>query len=311
MAAPVILLTGGTGGAKLARGLQDVVGDDLVVIANTGDDVEAHGGHVSPDPDLVTFWLADRIDERGWGLRDDTFAVMEGLRDLGDDVWFNLGDHDLALCLRRARRLAEGARLTTVLDEARQALGVTATVLPMSDEPVRTRVKARGAWFAFQEFMIRERAVGPVEDVAFDGAEHARPVPEALEAIAAARAVIVGPSNPVISIGPILAVPGMRDALLAASAPVVAVSPLVDGQVLKGPTDAFLTWAGHPLSSEGVATHYEGLLDGLVADERVDGLPTLETGVEMGDAEARRRVAAETLAFADALSGRARAPSAG
>ncbi len=123
--------------------------------------------------------------------------------------------------------------------------------------------------------------------------------------------MIVGPSNPVISIGPILAVPGMRDALLAASAPVVAVSPLVGGQVLKGPTDAFLAWAGHPLSSEGVAAHYEGLLDGLVADERVDGLPTLETGVEMGDAEARRRVAAETLAFADALSGRARAPSAG
>ncbi len=161
MAAPVILLTGGTGGAKLARGLQDVVGDDLVVIANTGDDVEVHGGHVSPDPDLVTFWLADRIDERGWGLRDDTFAVMEGLRELGDDVWFNLGDRDLALCLRRARRLAEGARLTTVLDEARRALGVPATVLPMSDEPVRTRVRARGAWFAFQEFMIRERAGRP------------------------------------------------------------------------------------------------------------------------------------------------------
>jgi LPPG:FO 2-phospho-L-lactate transferase len=311
MASPVILLTGGTGGAKLARGLQDVVGEDLVVIANTGDDLEVHGGHVSPDPDLVTFWLADRIDERGWGLRDDTFAVMEGLRDLGDDVWFNLGDRDLALCLRRARRLAEGARLTETLDEARRALGVAATVLPMSDDRVRTRVRARGAWFGFQEFMIRERATGPIEDVAFDGADGARAVPEALEAIAAARAVIVGPSNPVISIGPILAVPGLRDALLHAAAPVVAVSPLVGGHVLKGPTDAFMAWTGHPLSSDGIAGHYEGLLDGLVADERADGLPTLETGVELGDAAARRRVAAETLAFADALSGQARAPSAG
>jgi LPPG:FO 2-phospho-L-lactate transferase len=302
--APVILLSGGTGGAKLARGLQDVVGEDLVVIANTGDDVEIHGGHVSPDPDLVTFWLADRIDERGWGLREDTFAVMDALRALGDDVWFNLGDRDLALCLRRARRLREGARMTQALDEARRALAVGARVLPMSDEPVRTEVQARGAWFGFQEFMIRERAAGPVEDVRFEGLERARPVPEALAAITAARAIVIGPSNPVISIGPILAVPGMLEALRAAPAPVIAVSPLVRGQVLKGPTDAFMAWAGHPLSSDGIAAHYDGLLDGLVADERASELPTLETDVEMSDAAARTRVATETLAFADALGGR-------
>jgi LPPG:FO 2-phospho-L-lactate transferase len=302
VAAPVILLSGGTGGAKLARGLQDTVGEDLVVIANTGDDVEAHGGHVSPDPDLVTFWLADVIDERGWGLREDTFAVMEGLRALGDDVWFNLGDRDLALCLRRARRLREGARLTETLDEARRALGVRARVLPMSDDPVRTRVKARGKWFGFQEFMIRERAAGRVENVAFEGAAAARPVPEATAAIAAARAIVIGPSNPVISIGPILAVSGMRDAVRAAPAPVVAVSPLVRGAVLKGPTDAFMAWAGHPLSSDGIVAHYDALLDGLVADERADGLPTLETDVEMGDATARARVAVETLEFAAALA---------
>jgi len=297
----VILLSGGTGGAKLARGLLDVAGDDLVVIANTGDDVEAHGGYVAPDPDLVTFWLADRVDERGWGLRGDTFAVMDGLRELGDDVWFNLGDRDLALCLRRARRLAEGARLTETLDEARRALGVAARVLPMSDEPVRTRIRARGAWHGLQEFLIRERGAGPVEDVALDGVELARPVPEALEAIAAARAIVVGPSNPVISIGPILAVPGMRDALRAAEAPVIGVSPLVRGQVLKGPTDAFMTWAGHALSSDGIVAHYHGLLDGLVADRRAGRLPTLETDVLMGDAASRRRVADETLAFAAAL----------
>jgi LPPG:FO 2-phospho-L-lactate transferase len=298
--APVILLSGGTGGAKLARGLQEVVGGELVVIANTGDDIEIHGGYVSPDPDLVTFWLADRIDGRGWGVEGDTFAVMDALRELGDDVWFNLGDRDLALCVRRARRLAEGARLTEVLDEARRALGATARVVPMSDEPVRTLVKSGGAWRGLQEYLIRHP--GPVEDVALEGVEHARPVPEALEAIAAAGAIVVGPSNPVISIGPILAVPGMQEALQASPAPVVAVSPLVRGRVLKGPTDAFMAWSGHPLTSDGIVAHYRGLLDGLVADERADGLPTLETDVEMGDAAARVRVAAETLAFAGALS---------
>jgi LPPG:FO 2-phospho-L-lactate transferase len=290
----VVLLAGGTGGAKLARGLLDEA-DDLVVIANTADDVEVYGAHVSPDPDLVTFWLADRIDERGWGLAEDTFHVMDGLRELGDDVWFNLGDRDLALCVRRARRLAEGARLTHAIDEARRALGVTAKVLPMCDEPVRTHVKARGTWHPFQEFMIRERAAGPVEDVELRGIEQARPTPEVLEALTAADVVIIGPSNPVISIGPILAVPGMREAMRA---PVVAVSPLVRGAVLKGPTDEFLAWAGHPLTSDGIAAHYAGLLDGLVADERSDSVPTLITDVELSDQEARRRVAREVLAFA-------------
>jgi LPPG:FO 2-phospho-L-lactate transferase len=298
----VVLLAGGTGGAKLARGLLDVA-DELVVVANTGDDVEAYGAHVSPDPDLVTFWLADRIDERGWGLAGDTFEVMEGLRELGDDVWFNLGDRDLALCLRRARRLAEGARLTEAIDEARRALGVDARVLPMCDEPVRTHVRARGELHAFQEFMIRERGAGPVDGVVLRGIEAARPTPEVLEAIARADAIVVGPSNPVISIGPILAVPGMEDALLSAKAPIVGVSPLVRGAVLKGPTDVFMAWAGHPLSSEGIAAQYDGLLDGLVADERADSLATLVTDVELGDPEARRRVADEVLAFAAALGG--------
>jgi LPPG:FO 2-phospho-L-lactate transferase len=298
----VVILAGGTGGAKLARGMLDVAGDDLVVVANTADDVRAHGGHVSPDPDLVTFWLADRIDERGWGLAGDTFHVMEALRELGDDVWFSLGDRDLALCLRRARRLTEGARLTDVADELRRALGVPARVLPMSDDTVRTRVHARGRWHAFQEFMIRQRGAGPIEDVEFRGADAAHPTAEVLEAIESARAVIVGPSNPVISIGPILAVPGLRAALQATPAPIVAVSPLVRGEVLKGPTDAFMAWAGHELSADGVAAAYDGLLDGLVADERADGLPTLETDVEMADAAARERVARETLGFALALT---------
>jgi LPPG:FO 2-phospho-L-lactate transferase len=228
---------------------------------------------------------------------------MDGLRELGDDVWFNLGDRDLALCMRRARRLREGATLTEAIDEARRALGVTARVLPMCDEPVRTRVRNPAGWHGFQEFMIRERAAGPVEDVALHGIEAAEPTPAVLAAIASARAIVIGPSNPVISIGPILAVPGMRDALRAAAAPIVAVSPLVRGAVLKGPTDAFLAWAGQPLSSDGIAAHYDGLLDGLVADERAESLPTLVTDVEMADDAARRRVARETLAFATALRG--------
>lgn len=297
---PVVVLAGGTGGAKLARGMLDVVGDDLVVIANTGDDVALYGAHVSPDPDLCTFWLADRIDARGWGLDGDTFHVMDGLRELGVDVWFNLGDRDLAYGIRRAELLAAGGRLTDALAELGAALGVRARVLPMSDDPVRTRVKAGGAWRDFQDFMIRHGAQGPVEDVAFDGAERSRPTPEVLGAIAAARAIVIGPSNPVISIDPILAVPGLRAAIEASAAPVVAVSPLVAGQVVKGPTAAFLTWAGRTLDAAGVADHYRGLLDGLVTDEDLPGpdVPVLRTDTLMDDASARRRLAQETLDLA-------------
>ena len=297
----VVVLAGGTGGAKLARGMLDLVGDELVVVANTGDDVEVHGAHVSPDPDLVTYWLADRIDERGWGLEGDTFAVMDGLRELGEEVWFALGDRDLAVCLHRSRRLREGARLTTTLAELAHALGVSARVLPMSDEPVRTRVQVGGHWLELQEFLIRHRGAGPVQDVQFAGAPEARPTREVLEAIAEARAIIVGPSNPIISIGPILAVAGLRDALMQAPAPVVAVSPIVGGKVLKGPTDAFLAWTGVASSAEGVAGLYAGLLDGMVADEPVQTVASLRADTLMVDAASRRAVAAESLAFAESL----------
>jgi LPPG:FO 2-phospho-L-lactate transferase len=301
MAAPIVVLAGGTGGAKLARGMLDIAGEDLVVIANTGDDIEIHGGHVSPDPDLVTFWLADRIDERGWGLRDDTFNVMAALRGLGEEVWFNLGDQDLAICLARGRRLAGGATPTAAADALRRALGVPARVLPMSDAPVRTHVRAGERWRGLQEWLIRERAAGPVTGVEFRGAEHAAPTAQVLSALADARAVIVGPSNPVISIGPILALRGIREALRGCAARVVAVSPLVGGRSLKGPTETLLTWAGQPLSSNGIAAYYDGLLDGLIADEPSAALPTLEVDVTMPDAAVRRRVAQEALDFALAL----------
>ncbi len=297
----VVVLAGGTGGAKLARGMLDVVGDELVVVANTADDIEAYGAYVSPDPDLCAFWLADRIDERGWGLRGDTFHAMDQLRELGVDVWFNLGDRDLAIGLRRAQRLAEGATLTQAIGELTTALGLGARVLPMADQPVRTRVLARGRWVPFQEFMIRERGEGPVDGVELQGIEAARAPEAVLDAIARARAIVLGPSNPVISVRTILEVPGISDALRAATAPVVAVSPVVGGQVLKGPTAAFMAWAGLPVSAEGTARAYDGLLNGMVADEPFDALPALETDTRMDDADARRRLAQDVLRFAEAL----------
>jgi LPPG:FO 2-phospho-L-lactate transferase len=300
---PVVILAGGTGGAKLARGMLDVVGgEDLVVIANTADDLEIYGAYVSPDPDLITFWLADRIDDRGWGLDGDTFHVMDGLRELGVDVWFNLGDRDLAIGIERARRLDAGERLTEAQAAITAALEVPAQVLPMTDRPVRTRVLAADRWWPFQEFMIKQRAQGDVGDVDFRGRRAAPPTEEVISALAAARAIVIGPSNPVISIGPILALEGMRDAIRAAPAPVVAVSPLVRGEVIKGPTEAFMRWAGHPLTSGGVADAYDGLLAGLVCDKRTPSLPVLETNVLMDSADARRSLAEQTLTFALALA---------
>ena len=302
---PVVILAGGTGGAKLARGMLDVVGgEDLVVIANTGDDVEIYGAYVSPDPDLITFWLADRIDERGWGLRDDTFNVMDGLRELGVEVWFSLGDRDLAVGLERARALDGGARLTDAQAAIASALGVRARVLPMSDRPVRTRVLADGRWWPLQEFLIKRRGEGEVLDVDFRGRGAAPPTPELTDALASARAIVIGPSNPVISIGPILALDGVREAIQSSPAPVVAVSPIVDQKIVKGPTAAFMRWKGHPLSSEGIAAEYDGLLDGLVADQRAPSLPVLDTAVLMDSPAARRELAEQTLEFALSLSRR-------
>jgi LPPG:FO 2-phospho-L-lactate transferase len=319
----VVVLAGGTGGAKLARGMLDVVGPEhLTVIANTGDDIEIYGAHVSPDPDLVSFWLADLIDERGWGLRGDTFNVMDALRELGVDIWFNLGDRDLAWCLERARMAAqEGLSATAALARLNGAIGLRARVLPMCDEPVRTWIRTSdGAWRSFQEFMIRARGEGPVAGVQLRGSERARPTADALAALAGARAIVIGPSNPLASIDPILAVPGMRDALRAAPAPVVAVSPIVGGAILKGPTAAFMAFAGRELSARGVATHYGDLLDGIVTDEplptphavavtheregRTEAPPALRIETRMDDAPARVRVAERTLAFADELAAR-------
>ena len=285
--------------------MADACGAERVaVLVNTGDDIEIYGAHVSPDPDLVSFWLADAIDERGWGLRGDSFAVMDALRGLGVEVWFNLGDRDLAWCMERARLLAEGLSPTAALARLNAALGVAARVLPMSDDPVRTWVRTAAAgWSGFQEFMIRQQATGLNEGVEYRGAEQARPTAEVLAAIAGARAIVIGPSNPLASIGPILAVPGIREALAACTARVVAVSPIVGGEVLKGPTASFMAFAALECAAAGVADFYGDLLDGIVADENVASIPTLQTDTRMDDAGARARLAEQTLEFAQALAG--------
>jgi len=226
---------------------------------------------------------------------------MAGLRELGVDVWFNLGDRDLAIGVERARRLDDGERLTEAHAAIATALGVRARVLPMSDKPVRTWVRARGRVSPFQEFMIRGGGEGPIEDVDLRGARASPPTDEVLEAIAGAAAIVIGPSNPVVSIGPILALRGVRAALSASSAPVVAVSPFVHGAVLKGPTKEFMAFAEMPPNAEGIAIGYDGVIDGLIADERTDRIPVLETDVLMADGAGRRRVAEEALRFAQAL----------
>jgi LPPG:FO 2-phospho-L-lactate transferase len=297
----VALLSGGTGGAKLARGLYELLGDELVVIANTGDDLEIYGAHVSPDPDLVSFWLADRIDERGWGIDGDSFNAMEMFSQLGHDIWFSLGDRDLALCLERRRLLESGLTLSEAQAELTRGLGISAAVIPMSDDRVRTTIRSGERMLSLHEFLIGERGAAPIDDIRFEGAEQAMAAPGALKALAAASAIVIGPSNPIISIGPILAIEQIRAAIDAATVPVVAVSPIVGGKVLKGPTAACLAWAGHSADASGVAAHYGALIDAIVADEPVAGIRSYECDTWMGGSTARRELARQTLELADTL----------
>jgi LPPG:FO 2-phospho-L-lactate transferase len=304
-----VVLAGGTGGAKLAAGIGELLGEGLSVIANTGDDVEVLGVHVSPDPDLCTYWLSGEIDpERGWGIKDDSFTVFERLVELGAPDWFGLSDRDLASCLERRRLLDEGLRQTEAQLRIGRALGLAARVLPMADEPVRTRVRTGAGWHGFQEYLVRERAEPEIAEVGFDGLERARPTPEIAAAVATADAIVIGPSNPVISVGPILAVPGMSELLATATAPVVAVSPFVAGKVIKGPTDKFMRAIGKEPNVTGVVTTYGDLLDGVVVDAADPEPPPARPrsavfDTLMDSAERRREVAAGVLEFAGALGG--------
>jgi LPPG:FO 2-phospho-L-lactate transferase len=302
----VTLLAGGTGGGKLAAGLQDLLGSDLAVIVNTADDVELHGLYVSVDPDLVTFWLAGAIDEaRGYGFAGDAFVVHEHLQRLGAPGWFALSDRDLATSLYRTHFLAEGGTLTAAQAQIARSLGASASVLPMSDQLVRTFVDAGAGWRGLQEFLILDHGEGEVQGVRLDGIESAAATPQAFEAIGDAELIVVAPSNPVISIGPILALPGVREAIDSAEAPVIAISPLVGGRSLKGPTEAFLRGLGRAVSAAGVASLYEGLLDGMVVDpdetDPPEGIELLRCPTVMSDAADRRALADRTLAFAREL----------
>ena len=268
----VVALAGGVGGARLAHGLQLVVAPgDLTVVVNTGDDAEFHGLLVCPDHDTVVYTLAGLADrERGWGRAGETWAAAGQLARLGEPTWFQLGDRDLALHVHRTRRLREGVRPTTIALDVAARLDVATSILPMADEPVRTRVRTADGWLAFQDWFVRLRADPPVLEVAFDGVERARVTPEAEAAFARADAIVICPSNPLVSIAPILAVPGIRDAIGAArgrGVRVAAVSPIVGGKALRGPADRMLAALGEEVSALGVARRYVGLVDVLVIDE--------------------------------------------
>ncbi len=308
---PVVLLAGGVGGARLAHGLQARVGDRLTVVVNTADDLERHGLAIWPDHDTVMYTLAGLDDrERGWGLRDETWKVMEQLRGLGQDAWFALGDRDIATHLVRTELLRDGTRPTEAARRLQAALGLLPRILPMTDDPVRTRVRTDDGWLDFQTYFVRRHQEPTVHEVVFDGAADARPTWEVTTALRSAAAVLVAPSNPIVSVGPIMAVPGMAEALAEArrdGAPIVAMSGIVGGRALKGPADRMLASLGHEASALGVARLYAPWVDAFVIDN-VDaelapeiealGVRVTVTDTIMSDDEARARIAGEMLAVA-------------
>jgi LPPG:FO 2-phospho-L-lactate transferase len=280
----VVALSGGVGGAKLAHGLSLALGlEELTVIANTGDDFMHLGLHVSPDIDSIVYALAELSDPvRGWGRRDETWTFMQALRGLGGETWFALGDGDLAMHVERSRRLALGEPLSGVTMTLARALGIATQVLPMSDDPVRTRLRTDEGWLDFQDYFVRRRCEPKVHECVFEGAAAARPQPQAIAALERPdlRAVIICPSNPYLSVDPILAVPGIRDALRRAAAPVLAVTPLVGGKALKGPAAKIMGELGIEVSPDAVARHYADLIDLFVYDES-DPEPAPVGGVEL------------------------------
>ena len=307
----VVELAGGVGGARLADGLQAVVGRDPTGVVNTGDDLERHGLAIWPDHDTVAYTLAGLDDEeRGWGLAGETWTVIDTLAARGEDAWFRLGDRDIATHLVRTERLRRGERPTEVASALGASLGVTATVLPMTDDEVRTEVRTPEGWLEFQEYFVHRGQQPEVLEVRFRGIEAACMTPEARAAIEAADVIVIAPSNPIVSTGPILALPGVREALGGAArrgSPIVAVSGIVGGRALRGPADRMLATLGHEPTALGVARIYRGVADRFVLD-RVDealasevealGMRTLVTGTIMSDDAARARLAAEVLAFA-------------
>ena len=311
MSGHVVALSGGVGGAKLAHGLSlALAADELTIIVNTGDDFRHLGLHISPDIDSVVYALSGRADTlRGWGRRDETWTFMSALRELGGADWFQLGDGDLAMHVERSWRLAQGEPLSAVTARFCQALGIAARVLPMSDDAVRTRVLSPEGWLDFQEYFVARQCQPVVRGVEFAGAAEASAQPAALAALGRTdlRAIVICPSNPFVSVEPILAVPGMRTAIEAARAPVIAVTPIIGGKAVKGPAAKMMAELGLPVSGAAIAQRYAQLIDVFISDER-DPLPAAVGGVRMQSAqtlmtstEDRVALARAVLAAADAL----------
>ena len=302
----ILALSGGTGGSKMVNGLAQVGGQaDLTAVVNTGDDGDFHGLRVCPDLDICTYVLAGVVATRGWGYADDTFHCLEGLATYGRDAWFGLGDRDLATHIHRTVRLGEGAGLTAVTAEICARLGVDATVLPMSDDPVRTRITTPAGARTFQEYLVKHGAAEEITAIALAGIEDARPAPGVLEAIAAAERIVIAPSSPVVSIGTILAVPGVRDALAARREDCVAVSPIIGGRPVEGPAHRFLAGAGYPeCSATQMARIYADVAGTFVLDHAdvAEASAIAALGVRpvladalMPDRASRARLAAEAL----------------
>jgi LPPG:FO 2-phospho-L-lactate transferase len=311
MTGHVVALCGGVGGAKLAHGLSLALPpDELTIIVNTGDDFRHLGLHVAPDLDSVVYALAGLSDpERGWGRRDETWTFMAALKGLGGASWFQLGDGDLAMHVERSRLLANGATLSDVTSALCRALGIAARVLPMSDDPVHTRVLTAEGWLEFQEYFVHRQCQPAVREFMFAGADLARVQPDALAALQRddLRAIIICPSNPFVSIEPILAVPGIHAALQQSDAPVVAVTPIIGGKAIKGPAAKMMAELGLEVSGTAVARRYAGIIDGFIID-REDPIPDPLPGITftraatlMSSTEDRERLAVAALQAADAL----------
>jgi LPPG:FO 2-phospho-L-lactate transferase len=310
---PVTVLAGGVGGARFLQGVIDVIPPDrVVVVGNVGDDVEPHGLHVSPDLDTVLYTLTGWIDEdKGWGVRGDSDRALEQARELGADAWFWLGDLDIGLHLARTEALRRGEPLSAVTARIAERMGLPLRLIPATDDRLRTMIDTPDGEIDFQTYYVRHQHADRVTGIRFDGAELARPAPGVVEAIRDAAAIVIAPSNPLISIGPILAVPEIRSLLAVRSAPCVAVSPIVGGRALRGPAAAMLESLGHEASAAGVAAIYAGLVDALVIDEQDaelaeaverHGMRAVVADTIMRDAAARERLARTALDAAGAVA---------
>ncbi|MBN9251764.1 MAG: 2-phospho-L-lactate transferase [Mesorhizobium sp.] len=304
----VTLIAGGVGGAKMAEGLAALDGVRLSVIGNVADDEEFHGLWVSPDIDTLTYSLAGLIDRKqGWGVADEGHRALDVLRRLGQNCWMSLGDRDFGLHIWRTMRRARGDRPSTIAADAARAFGVVPQILLPTDDRVQTRIRTDAGWITFQQYFVQQRCEPEVREILFDGIEAARPTPEALEAISDADLIVIAPSNPLVSIGPILAVPGIEDALRAAPALCIAVSPLIAGKVVKGPADRMMAALGMRADVEGIAERYRGLADLLVidhADEAMSkqvgahGLKAIVRDILMPDQANKARLAGDIVQLA-------------